>query len=119
MPRQERGQVTSGPSVVVSDGGKLLDAAPKEQRGSRVGRWLWTAAVLGGLLVSGHRHDVIFGIAKAIGLGGVYDAAEKSLLGGPVFGTVRSVDALVQAHPVDDRDVKLPVSVTRGEAKEQ
>jgi hypothetical protein len=119
LPRQERGQVTSGPSVVVSDGGRRLDAAPKERRGSRVGRWLWAAAVLGGLLVSGYRHDVIFGIAKAIGLGGVYDAADKSLFGGPVFGTVRSVDALVRAHPIDDRDVKLPASVTLSEPTKQ
>jgi hypothetical protein len=119
LPRQERGQVTSGPSVVVSDGGRLLDAPPEQRRGSRTGRWLWAAIVLGGLLVSGYRHDVIFGIAKAMGLGGVYDAAEKSLFGGPAFGTVRSVNALVEAHPIDDRDVKLPVSVTLSEAKKQ
>jgi hypothetical protein len=119
LPRQERGQVTSGPSVVVSDGERLRDAASEERRGSRVERWLWAAVVLGGLVVSGYRHDVIFGIAKAMGLGGVYDAAEKSLFGGPVFGTVRSVDALVGAHPIDDRDVQLPVSVTLSDAKKQ
>ena len=102
--------------MVVAEGGKPLDAPPKERRGSRVGRWLWAALALGGLLVSGYRHDAIFRIAKAIGLEGVYDAAEKSLFGGPGFGTVRSVDALVAAHPVDDRDVKLPVSVTLSEA---
>ncbi len=103
----------------MSDCGQLPDAPPEERRGSRVGRWLWAAVLLSGLLVSGYRHDVIFGIAKAIGLGGTYEAAEKSLFGGPVFGTVRSVDALVEAHPVDDRDVKLPVSVTLTEAKKQ
>lgn len=65
---------------------------PAPRARSRGGALILVAA-LAGLVVTLYRNDVIYGVARSAGLEGAYLKLEKAL-GGPGFGTLRSIEGL-------------------------
>jgi hypothetical protein len=72
--------------------------APAAKRGgmSRAERWLLAVAALSGLGVTLYRNDVLHGLARSAGKEAAYFRVEAAL-GGPGFGTPRSVERLSAA----------------------
>lgn len=103
--------------MIVIEPEVLLDAELVEERGFSAQRWLWASVVIVALLVCGYRNDLFSRLAESIGLNDALLSAERSAIGGPAFGTVRSVRMLVKQHPVDVSEVRLPVYVSLGESK--
>lgn len=67
-------------------------ARPKSS--SSFGSWLLGLAVVAGLLVTAYRNDLLLRGARAAHVEAQYLRIERTLLGGPSFGTLRSVAAL-------------------------
>jgi outer membrane biosynthesis protein TonB len=67
-------------------------ARPKSS--SSFGSWVLGLAVVAGLLVTAYRNDLLLRGARAAHVEAQYLRIEKAFLGGPSFGTLRSVAAL-------------------------
>lgn len=67
-------------------------ARPKSS--SSFGSWVLGLAVVAGLLVTAYRNDLLLRGARAAHVEAQYLRIERTLLGGPSFGTLRSVAAL-------------------------
>jgi hypothetical protein len=67
-------------------------ARPKSS--SSFGSWVLGLAVVAGLLVTAYRNDLLLRGARAAHVEAQYLRLERALLGGPSFGTLRSVAAL-------------------------
>jgi hypothetical protein len=66
------------------------------QQGGGFGRWLLGLAMVAGLAVTLYRNDVVRGAAHSARLDAAYAKLEQAL-GGPSFGTPRSVEGLTAA----------------------
>ncbi len=82
--------------------------APEVKRGS----WPLRIAVAAGLLITLFRNDVVYSVAQAVNQRGQYVATEKQVLGGPSFGTLRAVEALIAGSGGRIAPVRLPWIVT-------
>jgi hypothetical protein len=66
----------------------------RPQSSSSFGSWVLGLAVVAGLLVTAYRNDLLLRGARAAHVEAPYLRIERALLGGPSFGTLRSVAAL-------------------------
>ncbi|HMA96409.1 MAG TPA: GYF domain-containing protein [Polyangiaceae bacterium] len=80
---------------------------------SRGGRWLLRLAIVVGGLLALIQNDVIYGAIEKTPLAAQYESAERSLFGGPVFGTTRSVDRFLATAGAQLEPVRLPIAVTQ------
>jgi hypothetical protein len=99
--------VQASPASVRPNVGSFMPSAPvaamaapymPRERASRAEFMLIGLAVIAGLGVSLHRNGAIQGALASAGQGAAYENLERSL-GGPGFGTPRSVEALVAKTP--------------------
>lgn len=81
--------------------------------GSRSGSWLVRLSVAAGVLLALFRNDLAFSAVQNTSIGARYAALEGSLLGGPMFGTSRSVERLVADCGGHLEPVRLPIAVTQ------
>ena len=77
--------------------------------------WLLRIAVAAGLFITIFRNDVAYSIAEAASQKGQYLQAERSVLGGPIFGSTRAVEALVAETGGRMAPVRLPWLVTEAQ----
>jgi hypothetical protein len=66
----------------------------RQKGSSSFGSWVLGLAVVAGLAVTAHRNDLLLRVARAAHVEAHYLRIEKAFLGGPSFGTLRSVAAL-------------------------
>jgi outer membrane biosynthesis protein TonB len=66
----------------------------RQKSSSSLGSWVIGLAVVAGLLVTAYRNDLLLRGARAAHVEAQYLRIEKAFLGGPSFGTLRSVAAL-------------------------
>jgi hypothetical protein len=97
--------------VVPSAPPLALSIESSERRPSAVGRWLIRLATLAGVVIVLFRNDLVFSVASRSPFAGDYAKLERSLFGGPVFGTERSVERFVAAWGGHLEPVRLPVAV--------
>lgn len=74
----------------------ISDIHTFDERGGGFGRWVLALAMIAGLAVTLYRNDVVRNLARSARLDGVYAKLEGAL-GGPSFGTPRSVETLTAA----------------------
>ncbi len=97
--------MVSAPPLALSIG------APELQR--REGSWLLRIAIAAGLLLTLYRNDVLYSAAQQVKQQGKYAGVELRVLGGPQFGTSRSVDKLIAEGGGHIAPVRLPWIVTQ------
>lgn len=86
----------------------------------RASRWLVRLAVAAGVILAILRNDVVHAALEKSPLLAQYEQAERSILGGPAFGTTRSVDQLVASCGGHLDSVHLPIAVTQfGDAQKR
>jgi hypothetical protein len=74
-------------------------------------RWLVGLAIACGLFATLHRNDVLSQVAHSAKQDAPFAQAEQRLLGGPGFGTVRSVEALLDENGLRLPAVRIPLAV--------
>ena len=77
------------------------------------GSWLIRLSVAAGLLLTVYRNDALYSIAQATKQQEPYSQAEQRMLGGPLFGTARSVDQMISDGGGRLSAVRLPYIVTQ------
>jgi hypothetical protein len=100
------------PSFPVSTAPLAISVRPEEPS-HRGQSWLFRAAIAAGLLLTLYRNDVLFSAAQAARQQGEFSQAERRMLGGPPFGTSRSVDQLIAEGGGRLEPVRLPYIVTQ------
>jgi hypothetical protein len=78
------------------------------EQGGGFGRWLLGLAMIAGLAVTLYRNDVVRNLAHSAQLDGVYSKLEQAL-GGPSFGTPRSIDRFSAAAALTVPESSSPV----------
>jgi hypothetical protein len=102
VARNTDAPAASGQSVAPS-GPVAFTIPPARARrsgGSRFGQWLLGVAFIGGVLVTLYRNDILLDAARSLHVESRYLDAERTLLGGPSFGTPRALDAFRETTPV-------------------
>ena len=92
----------------------LSISAPEQKHAKR--SWLLRTAIAAGLLLTLYRNDVFYSAAQAAKQQSQYARAERRVLGGPQFGTSRSVDKLMVDEGGRLAPVRLPWIVMQHEA---
>jgi hypothetical protein len=86
----------------------------------RAGRWLVRFAVAAGVILAMLRNDVVHAALGKSPMLAQYEQVERSILGGPAFGTTRSVEQLVASCGGHLDSVHLPIAVTQfGDARKR
>jgi hypothetical protein len=103
---------TSRPAFVIPSAPPLaLTIEPSEHRPNPAGRWFFRSAILAGVVMALIRNDLVFSVASKSRFADDYVRLERSLFGGPLFGTERSVERLVAATGGHLEPVRLPIAV--------
>lgn len=91
-----------GQSIAPSGPVAFTIPPPRARRsgGSRFGQWLLGVAFIGGVLVTLYRNDILLDAARSLHVESRYLDAERTLLGGPSFGTPRALDVFRETTPV-------------------
>ncbi len=108
--RPERDRPTAPPASERRPGQSVAPSGPvaftipparaRRSGGSRFGQWLLGVAFIGGVLVTLYRNDILLDAARSLHVESRYLDAERTLLGGPSFGTPRALDAFRETAPV-------------------
>ena len=77
------------------------------------GSWLIRLSIAAGLLLTVYRNDALYSIAQVAKQQVPYSQAEQRMLGGPLFGTARSVDQMITDGGGRVSAVRLPYIVTQ------
>ncbi len=99
--------VLSAPPVAFT-----IEPLPQASVGG-AGRWLIRLALAAGVILALLRNDLAYSMVGQTALASRYAELETSLLGGPSFGTERSVERLVADCGGPLEPVRLPVAVTQ------
>lgn len=99
--------VTSAPPVA------FTIEPPAEVAAGRPVRWPFRLALAAGVILAVLRNDLAYSVVGQTALANRYTDAEAALLGGPAFGTMRSVERLVTDCGGHLDPVRLPVAVTQ------
>jgi hypothetical protein len=75
-------------------------------------RWLVRFAIAAGVVLALLRNDLVFSMLQETPLAARYATFESSIVGGPVYGTSRSVEQLVAECGGHLQAVRLPIAVT-------
>jgi len=76
-------------------------------------RWPFRLALAAGVALAIFRNDLAYSIVNGTALARSYTQAEASVLGGPSFGTLRSVETFIADCGGHLEPVRLPVAVTQ------
>jgi hypothetical protein len=77
------------------------------------GSWLIRLSIAAGLLLTLYRNDTLYSIAQAARQQRPFAQAEQRMLGGPLFGTTRSVDRMITDGGGRLSAVRVPYIVTQ------
>lgn len=76
-------------------------------------RWLTRLALVAGAVLAMQRNDIVHAALGQSPLLAQYEQTERALLGGPAFGTTRSVEQLIASCGGHLDPVHLPIAVTQ------
>jgi len=100
------------PSIAASAPPLALSIRPPEPK-SKGARFVLQAAIAASLLLTLYRNDVLFSVAHSAQQEGRYAQAERRVLGGPLFGTSRSVEQMIAETGGPLTPIRVPWIVTQ------
>lgn len=106
-------RTTTAPPILSAPPVAFEIESPYPPKGARATRWLVRMAVAAGVVLALLRNDVVHAMLQDTPLIDRYNQAETSLIGGPAFGTSRSVEHLVASCGGHLEAVRLPLAVTK------
>jgi hypothetical protein len=97
--------MSSAPPLAISIGAPELK--------TKSGSWLIRLSIAAGLLLTLYRNDTLYSMAQAARQQEPFARAEQRVFGGPLFGTTRSVDRMINVGGGRLATVRLPYIVTQ------